>query len=67
MRWKDRLRALFLCLALEAGVLAGVPMRPEQIRDLMRQMNQPIQAHVLPTEDDSGDNGQTRSDTAARS
>lgn len=29
-------------------------MRPEEIRALMDQINQPKVAHVLPTEDDSG-------------
>ncbi len=52
---KKRLRTIFLCAALEVGVLAGVPMRPEEIRALMDQMNQPKVAHVLPSDDDSGD------------
>jgi hypothetical protein len=50
-----RLRTVFLCLALELGVLSGVPMRPEQIRDLLNQLNQPKLAHMLPGEEDSGD------------
>jgi hypothetical protein len=50
-----RLRTIMLCVALEFGVLSGVPMRPEQIRELMNQLNQPKLAHVLPGEDDSGD------------
>ena len=40
---------------LEFAALAGVPMRPEEIEELMRQMNQPKLAHVLRDEDDSGD------------
>jgi len=52
---KKRLRTIFLCAALEVGVLAGVPMRPEEIRALMDQINQPKLAHVLPSEDDRGD------------
>ena len=50
-----RLRTVFLCLALELGVLSGVPMWPEQIRDLFNQLNQPKLAHMLPGEEDSGD------------
>ena len=50
-----RLRTVFLCLALEVGVLSGVPMRPEQIRELLNQLNQPKLAHTLPGEEDSGD------------
>jgi len=46
---------LVVCLGLEIGVLSGVPMRPDEIQDLMNQMNQPKVAHVLPTEDDEGD------------
>ena len=54
MSIKKRLRTIFLCAALEVGVLAGVPMRPEEIRALMHQINQPKLAHVLPSEDDRG-------------
>ncbi len=60
MSLKTKLRVLLACVALEAGVLAGVPMRPEEIRDLMHQMNQPTLAHVLPSEEDSGDGDDVR-------
>jgi hypothetical protein len=53
--FKKRLRTLLACAALEMGVLMGVPMRPEQIRELMHQMNQPTIAHVLPSEEEGGD------------
>ena len=55
MSLKHRLRTLFACALLEAGALAGVPMRPEQIRELMHAMNVPALAHVIPSEDDEGD------------
>ena len=42
------------CLTLEMGVLFGVPMPPEKIKELMHQMNQPKLAHVLKEEEDSG-------------
>jgi hypothetical protein len=42
-------------MALEMGVITGVPMRPEEIRALMHQMNQPRLADVLPIENDQGD------------
>jgi hypothetical protein len=51
---KKKLRAIFLCAALEVGVLAGVPMRPEEIRALMNQINQPTVAHILPSDDERG-------------
>jgi hypothetical protein len=50
----SRLRVLVLCMALEMGVISGVPMRPGEIQELMNQLNQPKVAHVLPTENDSG-------------
>ena len=50
----SRLRVLVMCTALEMGVISGVPMRPGEIQELMNQMNQPKLAHVLPTENDSG-------------
>jgi hypothetical protein len=50
-----KLRVVFLCITLEIGVFAGVPMRPDEIERLMQQMNRPTLAHVLPTESDDGD------------
>jgi hypothetical protein len=47
-----RLRVLAICLALQVGVVSGVPMTPDQIRELMNQMNRPKLAHVLPAADD---------------
>jgi hypothetical protein len=49
-----RLRVVLVCLTLEVGVLAGAPMRPEEIRSLMHQLNQPALAHVMPSEDEAG-------------
>jgi hypothetical protein len=51
MSLKGRLRTIVTCAALELGVLSGVPMRPEEIRALMNQINQPTLSHVLPTDD----------------
>ena len=58
MSLNKRLRTIFLCAALELGVLGGVPMRPEEIRALMNQINQPKVAHVLPSDDQDGDDPQ---------
>ena len=63
MSLKARLRTILLCAALELGVLSGVPMRPEEIRSLMNQINRPKLAHVLPTDDLSGDDQATNSPT----
>ena len=54
-----------MCAALELGVLSGVPMRPEEIRALMDQINKPKLAHVLPADDRSGDDPPTTSTPAA--
>lgn len=51
----SRLRVVFVCAALQLGVFSGVPMRPEQIQELMHQMNQPKLAHVLPADEERGD------------
>jgi len=55
MSLASRLRVAFICAALQFGVFSGVPMRPEQIQALMHQMNQPKLAHVLPGDQESGD------------
>lgn len=36
---KRRLRMLFLCLPLLLGAFAGMPMRPEEIEELMHSTN----------------------------
>ena len=51
----NRLRVLVVCMALEIGVLSGVPMRPDEIQELMNQMNQPKLAHALPSENEGGE------------
>jgi hypothetical protein len=40
---------------LEFAALTGVPMRPEEIKSLMRTMNQPQLAHVIRDDSDRGD------------
>ena len=55
MSLPGRLRVLLVCAALEFGVFAGVPMRPDQIQELMNQLSQPVVAHALPADDESGD------------
>jgi len=52
---REKLRTMLVCAFLEVGVLSGVPMRPEEIRALLSQMNQPSLAHVLPADEESGD------------
>jgi hypothetical protein len=51
----ERLRVLLVCITLEFGVIMGAPVRPDEIRELMHQLNQPTLAHVLPGEEEDGD------------
>jgi hypothetical protein len=38
---RSRFRSLFLCMVLEFGLLAGIPMRPEEVARLMRWLAGP--------------------------
>ena len=55
MRVSPRLRTLLVCSMLEFAALLGLPMRPEEIEELMRTMNQPKLARTIPDDTDSGD------------
>jgi hypothetical protein len=48
MSLRKRLRTIFLCTTLEFAALMGMPMRPEEIDELMHTMNQPKLAHTIP-------------------
>jgi hypothetical protein len=50
----QRLRGLFVCAMLEFAALTGMPMRPEQIEELMQTMNRPKLAHEMPEESTKG-------------
>jgi hypothetical protein len=52
---KSRLRTVLCCFVLEIGALAGVPMRPDEIRELMNTLAQPKLARVLPDRPHEGD------------
>ena len=55
MSLKKRLRVVVVCAVLQLGVMIGVPMRPDEIEEMMQQMNQPKMAHILAAEDEDGD------------
>ena len=55
MLTKGKFRSITLCLALGLGSLIGVPMRAEELEELLHQMNQPKIANTLPDENDNGD------------
>jgi hypothetical protein len=52
---KERFRRILLIGAIGMGLSIGAPMRPDEIEELMHQMNQPKVAHSLPNESDNGD------------
>jgi len=52
---KHRLRTLLLCLPLLPGAFSGMAMRPEEIEELMHNMNQPKIVYTIPGESESGD------------
>jgi len=52
---KKSLRTILACMVLQIGVLSGVPMRPEQVRELMHQLSTPKVAHTSPDERHSSD------------
>src|SRR5712691_6053299 len=55
MSLSKKARVLMVCVSLQFGVLAGVPMRPDEIQELMHRMNVPVLAHVLPADTDADD------------
>jgi hypothetical protein len=54
MRMSSQLRTILMCALLEYAALMGSPMRPEEIEELLRTMNQPKLAHVITEEKGDG-------------
>jgi hypothetical protein len=52
---RSRFRTLFLCIALEVGLMAGVPMRPDDIARLMRALAGPRAEQGNPDDAAKGD------------
>jgi hypothetical protein len=52
---KKLLRTLAICLPLMAGIVGGVPMKPEEIEELMHSLNQPKITVTIPGESENGD------------
>jgi hypothetical protein len=52
---KKKLRTLLCCVVLEVGALTGVPMRPDEIRELMDTLAKPKLARTNPDRTDEGD------------
>ena len=50
MSLKNRLRTIACCVVLQAATLMGVPMRPDQVQELMHSLNQPKLARTTPEE-----------------
>lgn len=51
---KRKLRTLLCCGVLQFGALFGVPMRPEQVQELMRSLNEQKVARTQPEEAHKG-------------
>jgi len=52
---KHLLRTLVVCLPLMFGALSGVPMKPEEIEELMHNLNQQKITVTIPGESENGD------------
>jgi hypothetical protein len=52
---KRKLRMLLLYLPLLAGSLTGVPMRPEDMGQIMESLNQERIEYVIPDDSENGD------------
>ena len=52
---RSRWRSLFLCVVLEFGLVAGIPMRPEEIARLMRWLSGPRIEQTSPDDAAKGD------------
>jgi hypothetical protein len=55
MSMRQRLRTILVCVVLEWSALIGMPMRPEEIVDLMQTMNSPKVAQTDRDEHDTAD------------
>ena len=55
MRLTPAVRTLLCCAILEFGAVLGIPMRPEQIGELMHSLNQPKIAETNPARTNDGD------------
>lgn len=49
---KQLFRKLLLCSVFAFGSLIGIPMRPEQIAELMRSTSRPKIVYTIPDKDD---------------
>ena len=54
-RWKRRAGQILIYATLEMGALMGVPMRPDDIEEMTRRMNNAVAEVARPDEDPSGD------------
>jgi hypothetical protein len=55
MSIKSRLRVLLLCLPLLMGAGFGMPMRPEEIEELMHSANQQTITYTIPGDKETPD------------
>ena len=53
MSIKRRMRMLLLCLPLVLGAGIGMPMRPEEIEELMHSANQQTITYTIPGDEET--------------
>jgi hypothetical protein len=53
-------RSILLCCVLQLGVMAGVPMRPDEIQKLMQSLAKPQVTATLPEEAEKSGDGDGR-------
>lgn len=57
MSLRRRVRTVLACVVLECGALVGVPMRFEELEELLRSLNEPKVAQAGPQEREADGNG----------
>ena len=62
MSLKHLLRTLAVCLPLSLGSILGVPMKPEDIKELMERLNQPKVTVSIPDDSENGDGDEVAGD-----
>ena len=55
LSFRQKIRALAPGMILLAGLMGGVPMRPEEIEELLAQTSRPKIVHVLRQQDDDSE------------
>lgn len=55
MDWRKRAAQVLIYIVLEIGAMMGVPMRPSEIEEMTRRMNNAVVEETIKDEEPSGD------------